>query len=120
MTDDELKRLIGDAAKQSAEEAAATRAHFDETAAELHRHFDVVTESMRHEIRLVAEGVANVEEKLDREVQRLDDKMTQGFAETQAMFKFSHAEIERRVRTLEDSYADLKTRVERLESTTTH
>lgn len=41
-----------------------------------------------------------------------------GFAETQAMFKFSHAELDRRVRTLEDTVSDLQSRVERLESTT--
>jgi hypothetical protein len=34
------------------------------------------------------------------------------------MIKFSHAELDRRVRTLEESVADLQTRVERLESST--
>lgn len=34
------------------------------------------------------------------------------------MIKFSHAELDRRVRSLEESVSDLQTRVERLESST--
>ena len=37
---------------------------------------------------------------------------------TQAMIKFSHVEIDRRVRTLEDAVADLQSRVGRLEDST--
>lgn len=51
--------------------------------------------------------------------------MERGFNETQAMIKFSHAELDRRLRTLEDSQrtleeglADLQSRVDRLESST--
>ena len=96
MSDDELKRL------------------FDE----IRRHVDVSTESVRSEIRIVAEAVANLDEKLDRQVDRLEEKMDRGFAETQAMIKFSHAELDRRVSRLEQALADLQVRVERLETTT--
>ena len=34
------------------------------------------------------------------------------------MIKFSHAELDRRIRTLEEVFADLQARVERLESST--
>ncbi len=44
--------------------------------------------------------------------------MERGFAETQAMIKFSHAELDRRVSKLEQSFADLQARIERLETTT--
>jgi hypothetical protein len=51
--------------------------------------------------------------------------MDRGFADTQAMIKFSHAELDRRMRTIEDSHraleatvVDLQARVERLESST--
>jgi hypothetical protein len=33
------------------------------------------------------------------------------------MIKFSHAELDRRIRLLEEGFADLQARVERLEST---
>jgi len=46
-------------------------------------------------------------------------------AETQSMIRFSHADLERRMRTmeeaqrtLEDSVSDLQSRIERLESST--
>ena len=51
--------------------------------------------------------------------------MERGFTETQAMIKFSHAELDGRVRALESAQrnlegtvADLQARIERLESTT--
>ena len=44
--------------------------------------------------------------------------MDRGFAETQAMIKFSHAELDRRISKLEQAFADLQSRVERLETTT--
>jgi hypothetical protein len=34
------------------------------------------------------------------------------------MIRFSHAELERRVRSLEQAFSDLQSRVERLEATT--
>jgi hypothetical protein len=34
------------------------------------------------------------------------------------MIKFSHAELDRRIRTLEKGFADLQARIERLESST--
>jgi len=90
---------------------------FDASVAELHRHFDVSTESLKKEIRLVAEAVAQLEEKGDREHEDIREEMRRGFDETQAMIKFSHAELDRRVRTLEQAFADLQARVERLETT---
>jgi hypothetical protein len=43
--------------------------------------------------------------------------MRRGFADTQAMIKFSHAELDGRLRSLEQAFADLQARVERLETT---
>lgn len=122
MTDDELRRLVDALQQQAAAANADLRRHFDETAerlsSETRRHFDISTEGVKHEVRLVAEAVAQFEEKIDREVEVLDEKVGRGFAETQAMIKFSHAELERRVRTLEQAFSDLQSRVERLEATT--
>jgi hypothetical protein len=121
----------------SARLAAETQRAFDATsarlAAEMHRaseeaverltehtrhQFDIAATGLRKEVQLVAEAVGHLDEKLDREVHRLDETMTRGFAETQAMIKFSHAELDRRLRALEQVVVDLQTRVERLEETT--
>jgi hypothetical protein len=97
MTDDDLKRLFDSMRQGNAAAHADTRRH----------HFEVLTEGTRNEIRLVAESVAGVNEKLDREAGDIRDEMRRGFAETQAMIKFSHVEIDRRMHTLEEAVADL-------------
>ena len=84
--------------------------------AETRRHFDVSNEAMRHEIRLLAEGLASLGERVSREIGRLDEKMDQGFANTQAMIRFSHAELDKRVRTMEGELNELRSRVDRLEA----
>jgi len=84
--------------------------------ADTRRHFDVSNEATRHEIRLVAEGLASLGERVSREIGRLDEKMDQGFANTQAMIRFSHAKLDKRVRTMEDEISDLRSRVDRLEA----
>ena len=55
----------------------------------------------------------------------IEQRMDLGFADTQAMIKFSHAELDRRVRymeqtlqTLEERFMGLQTRVDRLEVAT--
>ncbi len=122
MTDDELKRLLE-------ANAAETRQHFEETADRLaeenRRYFDIAMESNKHEIRLVAEKVIRLDEKLDQKTATLEQKIEQTAAETQAMIKFSHAELDRRMRaleesqrTLEESVSDLQARVERIEGST--
>jgi hypothetical protein len=129
VTDDELKRLFAEFQRENAAMHAETRrenaAKLAETRqenaamhAETRRHFEILTEATRHEIRLVAEAVIQVDEKLDREAADIRSEMRRGFAETQAMIKFSHVELDRRMRTLEDAVTDLQARVERLESTT--
>ncbi|MEA2465835.1 MAG: hypothetical protein QOJ98_3582 [Acidobacteriota bacterium] len=114
MTDDELKRLL------------------EANAAETRRHFDVATERIEHRFEALAETVLHVDQKIDRTAEDIRDEMRRGFAETQAMIRFSHVELDQRVRSLETSHraiettqrsleetvADLQVRLERLESTT--
>lgn len=45
-------------------------------------------------------------------------EVDRGFADTQGMIKFSHAELDRRVRALERALTELQARVDRLETTT--
>jgi uncharacterized protein YceH (UPF0502 family) len=85
---------------------------------ETRRHFDVMTEGTRKDIQLVAESVGLLTGKLEHTATSLDAKIDRTAAETQAMIKFSHAEIDRRMRTLEETVANLPTRVERLEGST--
>jgi hypothetical protein len=47
--------------------------------------------------------VALLDEKVDREAASIRDEMRRGFADTQAMIKFSHAALDRRIERLEAS-----------------
>jgi hypothetical protein len=100
MTDEDLRRL------------------FEGAVSEMRRHFDVSTEDVKREVRIVAEGLTRLDQKLDRTAVDIRGEMRSGFADTQAMIKFSHAELDRRLRSLEESVTDLQSRVERLESST--
>ena len=62
--------------------------------------------------------VALLDQKVGREVQGLEEKLERGFSETQAMIRFSHAELDRRVgpRALQQTIPELQSRVERIES----
>ena len=70
----------------------------ENTAAETRRHFDVVAESIEQKVEGLAEAVTQLDEKLDRKIDTLEENMNRGFADTQAMLKFSHAELDRRLR----------------------
>ncbi|HVT44295.1 MAG TPA: hypothetical protein VMT00_07885 [Thermoanaerobaculia bacterium] len=127
--DDELKRLI-----ESAD--AATRRHFDETTERLstenRRHFELTVQRMESRFDALAETVTHLDEKYERRIEELERWMERGFVETQAMIKFSHAELDRRIhameqaqrsleetqRRLEEIASELEARVERLESPT--
>jgi len=60
----------------------------------------------------VAEGIANVDEKLERFRQEVKEE----FKEAKSMIKLSYAELDRRVQTLEESVLSLQTRMNRLEA----
>lgn len=98
--DDELKILI------------------EATARETRRHFDVVAERLDSKIDIVAEALGGRIDQLHADVQRLATDMANEFNDMRAMIRFSHHELDRRVRHLEETVADLQARVERLESST--
>ncbi|HEV7488586.1 MAG TPA: hypothetical protein VGQ65_23170 [Thermoanaerobaculia bacterium] len=75
--------------------------------------------------RLLEANVARIEGAIEGKTNAVEQRMDLGFADTQAMIKFSHAELDRRVRymeqtlqTLEDRFVGLQTRVDRLEEAT--
>lgn len=91
---------------------ADLRRILESSAAETRAHFDVISEGLRAEVRLVAEGVTSVGERVDR----LSADIKEEFTEVRSMIRFSHAELDRRLNSLETSVSDLQARVERLES----
>jgi hypothetical protein len=75
--------------------------------------------------RLLEANAARIETAIDGKTNAIEQRMDLGFADTQAMIKFSHAELDRRVRymeqtlqNLEDRFVGLQTRVDRLEVAT--
>jgi hypothetical protein len=75
--------------------------------------------------RLLEANAARIEGAIEGKTNAIEQRMDLGFADTQAMIKFSHAELDRRVRymeqtlqTLEDRFVGLQTRVDRLEVAT--
>ena len=133
--DDDLKKLLETMREENSAAHHETRAQvaaldakldstaerldakIDSTAENLRRHFDVTTEATNSNIRLVAESVTQLTDEMRRGFAAADKKFDTTTAETQAMIKFSHANLDRRLITLEETVADLQTRVERLETT---
>jgi len=117
MTDEELRQLFEAIRQENAaahEETRRSLRHENAAAHEETRRLSNVTaEGLRQEIRLVAESVLQVDNKLERTAEEIRGQMRQGFSETQAMIKFSYAELDRRVSSLED-------RVDRLEAAKPH
>ena len=70
---------------------------------------------MISKVQLVAEGVANVNEKLDRTRQELKTEIRETRQEVLAAVKFSYAELDRRITTLEAEMEDLKRRMDKIE-----
>ena len=80
---------------------AELKQHIDNIVAEMKQDFGLAVEDMRTDVQRVADGVLMVNEKLDREAADIRAEMRQGFAETQAMLRFSHGQLDDRVTALE-------------------
>lgn len=78
--------------------AGQLRAEIRETAAESRRHLGVMVERLEARDELLAEGIASIDEKVDR----LRGDMNAEFAETRSMIKLSYRELDRRITTLEE------------------
>jgi ubiquinone biosynthesis protein UbiJ len=78
---------------------------------EIKRYFGVVAEGLRSEIRQVAEGHDAIRE----EIKQFREEVKEEFKEVKAMIKFSYAELDRRIRAIEDTVFSLQSRIERLE-----
>jgi predicted nucleic acid-binding Zn-ribbon protein len=111
VTDEDLRRLFEETRQQIDSSASETRGYVDE----MRRHFDVRFEDIETRFDALAEGVQLLDEKVDRGNSDIRDEMRRGFAETHAMIKFSHVELDRRVLALEHGHRTLEDKVERLE-----
>jgi uncharacterized protein involved in exopolysaccharide biosynthesis len=78
---------------------------------EIKRHFGVVAEGLRSELRQVAEG----HEVIRNEIQASREENAREHKEILSAIKFSYAELDQRLTTVEGEVTSLKSRVERLE-----
>ena len=83
---------------------------------EIIHHFHIISEDLRTQIKQVAEGVANAYEKSERDTGELKREIQETRQEILAAVKFSYAELDRRLTTLENEFVELKRRVEKIES----
>ena len=82
---------------------------------EIIHEFHVISEGIISQVKQVAEGVASVNEKLDRIRQELKTEIQEAWQEILAALKFSYAELGKRLTTLEREIFGLKHRVEKIE-----
>jgi len=80
----------------------------------IHR-FHVISGDVISQVKLVAEGVMNLDEKFTREMAILRKENEQDHEEIKAMIKFSYAELDRRISTLEIEVQELKRRMDQIE-----
>lgn len=109
MTDEDLRRVIAETAEQ--------------TSKRTRDHFDVVAEGLEHKIQLVAEGVSANTQRIERvhvQVEDLQSGLHREFEEVRSMIRLSYTELDRRLRSLEETVVDLRERMERIESGSTH
>jgi transposase-like protein len=87
-----------------------------ETVEEIKRHFGVVAEQLRSDVRAVAEGQQALQAEMRRELSAVRTEVARESEETRALIRLSYGEIDRRVRSLETELAELRARLERVES----
>jgi acetyl-CoA acetyltransferase len=100
-TQQQIAALRGETQQQFAAARAENQQQLDAATAEMRLHFDITAEGLRHEIGLIAEKVIRVDEKLTSEAADIRAEMRRGFADMESMFRFSHNELDRRIRALE-------------------
>jgi citrate synthase len=81
----------------------------------IHR-FHIISEDHLAQIKQLAEGIANLFEKSERDKAELKSEIRETRQEILAAVKFSYAELDRRLTTLENEFLELKRRVEKIES----
>ena len=97
MTDEDLQRAFAEVHRHF--DAALERVSLE--AKEIRHHFDLVLEEIRSEIQQIAEGHITTDQRLTREVVRLDERIDAGAEEATAL-RFAHNKLDARVGVLEE------------------
>ena len=117
MANDEYRQLVAFIGRKFDEmdtrhERMATKEELRAQLEETRGYFGVLAENLRDQVRTVAEGVVNLDEKLERFRQAVEGE----FTEVKSMIRISYAELERRIHALEQGYRSLEERVARVEA----
>jgi predicted RNase H-like nuclease (RuvC/YqgF family) len=88
----------------------------DKKAEDVLRRFRIISENLDDKIKQVAEGVVNLSEKMDRLHKELRTEIQDSKQELAAAIKFSYADLDKRITSLEINLKELDDRVRRLES----
>jgi len=111
------ERLIAESRRHFDEVASGIQKHVEESAAETRRelrsYIGVEVEVLRHQLQVVAEGHLSLDGKLEdlrgdvrlvsAGLERSRIEAAGEFTEVRSMIRLSYAEIDRRLRTLEDA-----------------
>jgi len=88
---------------------------FGEFKEDIIHQFHVISKDLIDKVKQVAEGVVNLNEKFERRFDDLNRKIDQNHRDVLAAIKFSYAELDRRITTLEAEMEDLKRRMDKIE-----
>ena len=88
---------------------------FTEFREDIVHQFHIISEDVISKVQLVAEGVATLNEKFDRRIGELEKKNEEQHKDILAAVKFSYAELDRRITTLEAEMEGLKRRMDKIE-----
>lgn len=98
MTDDELKlEALSEENVAMRDEYAAMRQENAAAHAETRHLIVVAMEATNQKLQLLVESIAHTREEFARTGARLGETIERTAAETQAMIRFSHAELDRRI-----------------------
>jgi chaperonin cofactor prefoldin len=84
---------------------------FTEFREDIVHQFHLISEDVTSKVQQVAEGVMNLNEKLDRRM----DGSERDHKDILSAIKFSYSELDKRISTLEKEMEDLKRRMENIE-----
>lgn len=78
--EDDLKRLLEANSMETRRHFDAAVGRVEASAAETRRHFDVTAERLENKIQLIAETVSELDQKFDRRIDGVEERMDRGFA----------------------------------------
>ncbi len=87
--DEELRRML----ETLRGELATVRQENAATHAETRHQFNIVLERLDRGFGLLAEGILNIDEKLDREAADIRGEMRRGFTDTHDLIKFTWSHL---------------------------